>query len=335
MKAPKLIRYVKLQITGKGKYFHVNRKYKDRLFCALFSKDREALLQIYNALHKTSYENAEELDIVTVDNVIYMGMKNDLAFMLAGVLNLYEHQSSLNPNMPIRFLLYLSEEYQIMIAGNKENIYGNRLIKLPTPQCVVFYNGDEAVEDNKVLKLSDAFENKKVQPDVELTVHLCNINMGHNPELLKKCHKLWEYSYLVHQVKLNLAAGMSRDRAVEQAVTHCIEMGILADFLTENRMGVLGMLLTEYNEKKVMKMIARDAREDGYQEGKNEGKIEGKVEGKAEAILQILSELGELPEELKERILAEKDMEVLDKWLVTAVRAESVQEFSEKEAYGL
>ncbi|MDE5891663.1 MAG: UPF0236 family protein [Acetatifactor sp.] len=107
---------------------HINRKYRDRLFCALFSQDREALLQLYNALHGTAYTDSSQLTVVTLDNIIYMKMVNDLAFVIAGVLNLYEHQSTYNPNMPLRFLLYIAEEYDRLIHQQDTNIYGGKLV---------------------------------------------------------------------------------------------------------------------------------------------------------------------------------------------------------------
>ena len=88
--------------TGRGQKLLINRTVKDRLFRFIFSKDPAALLQLYNALNGTDYEDADALEIVTLDNIVYMSMKNDLAFIVTGVLNLYEHQSTINPNMPLR-----------------------------------------------------------------------------------------------------------------------------------------------------------------------------------------------------------------------------------------
>ena len=261
------------------KNFFINRKIKDRLFRAIFSQDKKALLQLYNALHGTDYQNENDLQIVTIENIVYMSMKNDLAFILAGVLNLYEHQSSSNPNMPLRFFLYLGQEYQKIIAKTKENIYGSKLIKLPVPQCVVFYNGNQDEPDEKLLRLSDAFEQTSLAPDAELTVHMLNINLGHNQMLMEKCHKLWEYSYLIHQIRENIKHGLSQQEAVEHAVTHCIENNILADYLLQNKMEVLGMLLTEYNERKVMRFLKKEAHEDGFQEGHTAGLQRGLQNG--------------------------------------------------------
>ncbi len=249
----------------------VYRSYKDRLFRRIFEQDKEALLQIYNALHNTNYRDAQELEIVTLDNVIYLCMKNDLAFVITGTLNLYEQQSTDNPNMPLRFLIYLAKEYEKLVEKRKGNIYGSRLLLLPVPQCIVFYNGDKDLPDERILQLSDAFENKDIKTDVQVTVHVKNINFGHNSELMNKCNKLYEYSYLIDQVKKNIQKGYDRDEAVDLAVTDCIKCGILAEFLAENRSEVSEMLLTECDMKFVMEGIRRDSFQDGFQGGFRDG----------------------------------------------------------------
>ena len=125
------------------RYFFANREVKDRLFCYIFERDPKALLQLYNALNGTDYSDENALKIVTLDNVLYLSMNNDVAFMLMGTLNLYEHQSTICPNLPLRFLLYTAAEYEAYVGINPDRIYGSSLIRLPAPRCVVFYNGDE------------------------------------------------------------------------------------------------------------------------------------------------------------------------------------------------
>ena len=300
--------------------WHVNRKYKDRLFCTLFSQDKDALLQLYNALHATSYTDSSQLTVVTLDNIIYMKMVNDLAFVITGVLNLYEHQSTYNPNMPLRFLLYIAEEYDALIQQQDADIYGDRLVSLPTPQCVVFYNGDRDMADEELLHLSDAFQNREVLADLELTVHLRNINPGHNRTLMTQCRKLWEYSTLVSRVKDNMAAGMTRETAVEGAVQYCLEQGILTDFLKANRSGVLGMLrlLTEYNEKEHMRRLKRDSR------------IEGALWQSRQDILDLLQDIAPVPEDIVTRISSEENKDILRKWLKTAAQTVDMEDFRNK-----
>ena len=109
-----------------------NRKYKDVLFRHLF-RDKQDLLELYNALNNSTYENPEELEVITMEDVIFMKMKNDLPFIIANQLNLYEHQSTYSPNMPLRGLLYFSRQYEGIVAQKKDHLYGSKLIKLPTP----------------------------------------------------------------------------------------------------------------------------------------------------------------------------------------------------------
>ena len=338
---------------GSSKFF-VNRKVKDRLFRYIFSKDKEALLELYNALHKTSYTNPDDLEIVTVDSVVYMSMKNDVAFMLYGLIQLYEHQGSFNPNMPVRFLIYLGQEYEKIIAMRKENIYGSKLIRLPTPQCVVFYNGEKDMPEEQLLRLSDAFENKEQVSSVELTVRMININFGHNQELMNKCRKLYEYSYFIDQIRQNTDRGMKLKEAVGKAVNHCLEEDILTDILEVHRMEVVGMLINEFNERKHWKLVTRAAKEEGFEEGREEGIAQGiaegmaqgmaqgmakgiakgiskgKAEGKAvvsESILELLARHGEVPDDLKTRIMTQQDLNVLKNWLKCAVEVKSIEEF--------
>nr|WP_300818015.1 hypothetical protein [uncultured Acetatifactor sp.] len=255
-----------------------NRNVKDRLFCYIFERDREALLQLYNVLNHTDYRDAQALQIVTLDNVVYMSMKNDVAFLLAGALNLYEHQSTFCPNLPLRFLLYIAAEYESLVVKQKANIYGQALIALPAPQCVVFYNGDDAMPDEQYLQLGDAFMDTpgtELSPCLELTVRMLNINYGHNSRLTAGCRRLDEYSQFVYCIKAYRQNGGSVNQAIENAVTYCIDHGIMEDILLPFRAEVTKMLLTEYNEKKYMRMFRKEAREEGLKEGLREGLREG------------------------------------------------------------
>lgn len=244
----------------------VRHQIKDRIFRFLFEKDREALLQLYNALNGTDYQDESLLQVVTIESAVYVVMKNDLAFMIAGVLNLYEHQSSVNPNMPVRFLIYLAQEYQTMVEKARESLYGSRQIALPTPHCVVFYNGDKEVAEEQILRLSDAFENKDQKADVELTVKVLNINYGHNAKLMEKCKMLEEYAVFVNISKSFVADGGDRKAALNAAIEYCIDNHILEEFLRRYRAEVLGMLLEEFDADK----YERSLREEGRAEGEEQ-----------------------------------------------------------------
>ena len=256
------------------RYFFSNRKIKDRLFCYIFEHDRKALLQLYNALNHTDYQDEQLLQVVTLDNVVYMSMNNDMAFLMIGTLNLYEHQSTLCPNLPLRFLLYIAAEYEGLTARMGANIYSGTLVSLPSPQCVVFYNGDDKTDDEQYLRLTDAFadeQGQKTASCLELTVRVLNINYGHNHQLMSGCERLEEYSRFVDCIKKYCQDGFTADEAVENALIYCIEHDILSDILLPFRAEVKKMLLTEYNEKKYMKMFRKEAREEGLKQGLEQG----------------------------------------------------------------
>lgn len=250
-------------VTDKKSRKRVHRTVKDRLFRFLFEVDREALLQLYNALNGTAYTDAAELQIVTIESVIYVVMKNDLAFVLAGTLNLYEHQSTYNPNMPVRFLIYLAEEYQKLVEQMGMSLYGTTRIPLPTPQCIVFYNGEEGAPDEEILKLSDSFIGREQKPDLELSVRMLNINYGHNNELLEQCSVLKEYAQFVAVSRQYIADGLDVQEAFGEAIDYCIGHGILYNVLKDYRAEVLGMLLEEFDAD----LYERTIRMEGVQQG--------------------------------------------------------------------
>ena len=251
--------------------FRPKRQTKDILFRLVFGDDRQALLQLYNALHGTAYTDPHELQIVTLDNAIYISRKNDLAFLLAGSINMYEHQSTLNPNMPVRFLIYLAQEYQLLVESTDKSLYGSELIPLPTPQCVVFYNGIADTPDEYELRLSSAFSNQDVEPAVEVVVKVININYGHNEYLMQGCGMLSQYAQFVAATREYANKYDNREEAMNAAIEYCIEHGILEDILRKHRSQVLGSLLEEFDEKK----YARTLREEGYEAGRTDGFTEG------------------------------------------------------------
>ena len=257
----------------------VRQNVKDRLFRFLFESDRDALLELYNALNGTGYSDPSQMEIVTIGSAVYVVMENDLAYILAGTLNLYEHQSTYSLNMPARFLLYLAQEYQMVMERDERSIYGTGQISLPTPQCVVFYNGTKEMPEEQTLRLSDAFENKDARADVELTVRMLNINSGHNKQLMEKCRTLEEYSQFVAATRERMIEEEDIQDALNKAVDDCIERGILKEFLLKNRSEVLGMLLEEFDKDKYERTLRSEGREEGIKEGREEGIKEGIKEG--------------------------------------------------------
>ena len=268
-----------------------NRQYKDTVFRMLFS-EKENLLSLYNAVTGSHYQNAEALKIVTLENAIYMGMKNDLAFMLETNIYLYEHQSTINPNIPLRDLIYIGIEYQQFV--NDKSLYSSKLQKIPAPKFMVFYNGTDDVEDRMELKLSSAYEHLAGEPDLELKVLMLNVNEGHNKELMEQCQTLKEYAIYVARVR-KYASELNLNDAVERAITECIKEGILVEFLRKNRSEVKMVSILEYDkeweEKKLRKAEYEAGKEDGRNEGIEIGKNEGIEIGKNEGI-KIGKEIG-------------------------------------------
>ena len=200
-----------------------NRRYKDALFRRVF-QDKKDLLDLYNALNKTDYTDPGLIEITTLEDVIYMSVKDDLSFIIASSLNLYEHQSTVNPNMPLRGLLYFSRQYQAYVQKIKADIYGRKLVLLPFPQFVIFYNGAENQPDDFYLRLSDAFPQNDGEtiPALECTARVLNINSGHNEMLQNTCKRLHDYSFFVGKVREFLDAGSSLEVAITAAIDYCI-----------------------------------------------------------------------------------------------------------------
>lgn len=246
----------------------VNKKYKDRLFRMVFH-EKEALLALYNAVSGSSFTDPDEVEIVTLDDVIYMGTKNDAAFLIDDILNLYEHQSTQNPNMPLRGVFYMADEYRRYIDKYRLNVYGNSLIRLPLPQYYVFYNGLKEEPDRTELKISDAYSKKypDLVPCLEFKATMLNINIGHNQELMEHCQKLKEYAQFVDEVRKRLDEGARLEDAADGAVNSCIEKGILAEFLITHRAEVNEVVLTEYDEQFHIACEKEESRQEGLEEG--------------------------------------------------------------------
>jgi len=293
----------------------INREHKDRMFRWIF-KDKKDLLELYNAVNGTSYTDPELLEINTLEDVVYMGMKNDTSFLITDVLNLYEHQSSYNPNMPFREFLYLADVYRKYVTQKNLNILSSTLQKLPMPQCIVFYNGLKEEPDRKELFLSDAFICPAHRtPSLELRVTMLNINWGHNRELMEKCEKLKEYAQFIDQIRQFTSRGFTREAAVNAAVNTCIESGILKELLSQHRAEVMDMLLTEYNEQEHMALERKEWLEIGT------------IQTKQDDLMELLSRFGEIPEELQEKIMNQDDLNILKQWFRSAYSVCSIPEF--------
>ena len=242
---------------------NVNRKYKDRLFNFIFGKEenREWTLQLYNAVNNSNYTDESLIEFNTLKDVLYLGMINDTSFLISDILSVYEHQSSFNPNMPLRMLEYVCELYTGYVKSNKNNKYGSKLIRLPLPKLVVFYNGKKRTKDEVILKLSDSFpKDTDKEADIEVKVRMININHGRSEAIMRACKPLDEYSWFIKEIELNLLKQTSRDlhKAVEEAINSLPSSFLIRDFILANATEVDGMLDREYNEAEVKELFKQE-----------------------------------------------------------------------------
>lgn len=266
------------------KEFAVSRTYKDTLFRRLFGTERykDNTLSLYNALGG-SCENPDELTFTTIDGVIYMGRKNDVSFLVDGELILWEHQSTVNPNMPLRGLIHLAQLYNKHLDVYGLSVYSSRRLTLPSPRYYVFYAGPTEVEDRLELRLSQLFADGGDNACAEIVATVINVNEGHSPEVLSACEVLAGYAHFVSLAR-GYARAHSRSEAVDLAVRACISEGVLADFFAENRAEVIDLFLTEWDEEKYRDLLRREAEEDGFAAGEAEGRKEGREEGRKEGL---------------------------------------------------
>lgn len=229
-----------------------NRIYKDRLFKFVFN-DREKLLSLYNALNHSDYKDADALEINTLEDFIYMGMKNDLSFILDSDMCLYEQQSTFNPNMPLRGLFYFADLFQQFVAEKGYNIYSSKLLTLPNPRFVVFYNGDDTIPERSILKLSDAFENKSKPGCLEVEALLLDVNVGKNLELMKSCGYLQDYTTFIEKVKEYKKQYSDLDSAIDSAIDYCIRHDIMKELLVKHKAEVARLIFREFDEAEYMR----------------------------------------------------------------------------------
>ena len=242
-----------------------NREHKDKVFRLLFN-NKKNLMDLYNALNKSNYTNEKDFTINTLDNAIFMSMKNDISFIVGSDMCLYEHQSTVCPNMPLRGLFYISELYKRI--KEEKRLYSSTLIDIPTPYYIVFYNGIKNMEDITIQRLSDAFLNK---------------------------NKKYE--------------------AISIAIDECIKQNILSDFLKKHRAEVVNMSIFEYDEEEAIEVFRED------------GRIEGMLQAKTMDILELLEDIGEISQPLKNKICSQTDVDILRKWLKAAAKSSSLEEF--------
>ena len=282
-----------------------NKEYKSDVFSMLL-QDKKRAMEIYNAINGTDYDDPELVEMTTLDDKSFsLTVRNDASFILDANLSLYEHQSTYCPNMPLRDLLYFASIIQKRIKAQKRDIYGGRILKIPVPHFVVFYNGKEDAPDQYDLRLSDAFEKETEDPEIELVCHVYNINSGKNTPLLSKCQTLREYMYFVDMVRKNNEISGNLEDAIEKAINQCMEENVLRDFLAQHREEVMHVMTLDYTFERRLERQRAEAIEDGERIGKEIGKeeklseqIRKKIQ-KGKPLDQIADELEEVPETIR------------------------------------
>ena len=252
------------------------RNYKDRIFRMVF-REKKALLALYNAMNETDYENEDDLKVTTLESALYLEMKNDVSFVLYDELLLYEHQSTKNPNLPLRNLFYVSDVYSELTKDLF--LYGSVPVQIPEPKFVVFYNGLENMQEREVLKLSSLYAKKAEHISMELETSVLNVNVGYNKILMERCRQLSDYAQFVSEVRKRLSKKIPLSEAVNEAVEDCIQRGILAEFLSKNRAEVIKVSIYEYDEEKVKRMFKEECMKLGMEQGKQLGIEQGKQIG--------------------------------------------------------
>lgn len=284
-----------------------NRNYKSSIFTMLFSDKRE-LLGLYNAVSGKDYKDPGLLEVNTLENAIYMAIKNDLSFVIDSQLSLYEHQSTYSPNLPLRMLLYLADLYADMTKN--ENLYGKKKVKIPPPQFIIFYNGVERQPDRRILRLSDLYEVEEEEHKLELEAVMLNVNAGHNRELLQSCKTLADYAEYTACIR-KYAEERDIEDAVECAIVECIQEGVLEEFLRKNRAEAKRMSIYEYDQARHIRQEREDAWEEGWSEGRDEGRQEEK-----RSVAVRLAEMGMTAEQIAQAV--GETAAVVERWLAEA-----------------
>ncbi len=286
-----------MRVRKEGDAMATKRTYKDSLFRAIF-KDKRRLRHLYQALSGMDVAS-EDIHMNTLRGVFMNDVKNDISFRVGDrLVILLEHQSSWNPNMPLRFLWYLSRIY--MNRVDLHLIYRSSLVKIPTPEFYVLYNGTANIPDFQELKLSDAFAHPGEA--LELKVKCYNINFDEGKELLSSCQELLAYSTFVHQVRLEQGNGRSLFSAVKAAIRYCESHDLMANFFKRNEREVYDMVSFKWDDNLAKKIAVEESREEGLREGKVSAIIEMAVKllKKSYPLTDVVDITELSPEEVRE-----------------------------------
>lgn len=297
-----------------------NREYKSDLFSMLM-EEKENALEVYNALNNSDYADPDEVEIVHLEKGVSLSIRNDSSFIIDMNISFYEHQSTYNSNMPLRSMIYFVNTLEDWLKKNEKDLFSRKRIQIPTPHFVVFYNGVEKRPEYEVMKLSESFHHKTEEPQIELICKVYNINPKNNQGLKRKSPVLDGYSYFVEKVRDNQKKKMNLEEAIEDAIEDCIRNHVLGDFFRNRKDEVMKVTHLDYTWEKREKLIRKEEYE--------EGMARGIAQGMQDLLLDFLEELGEIPEGLRDRIMAERELDTLKRWHKLAVKVDSMEEFQE------
>ena len=299
-----------------SKYPTLNREYKDSLFRLIFSEKKD-LLDLYNALNNSSYKNVDDLQVTTLNGGSYMKYKNDASFLLSMNLYMFEQQSSKNPNMPLRFLHYVSDVMRQVYSNS--TLHRRSVLKIPVPHFITFYNGKEKwIEKEEIIKLSDMFEEYTDNPEMELKVRVINING--DADILNKCKTLRDYMTFVEKTRYKTdVEDKDVKTAVTEAIDECVEENILVDFFEKHREEVVEVSIYDYDEEEVRMVVARDMAEEMAEE-LAEKMLPELAEKKAEELAEKM--LPELAEKKANELAEKKELISKIKLVIKKVKKE-------------
>ena len=264
------------QVQKQKQEQEVKRTYKDSVFVTIFH-EKSKLIELYNALFDTNYDESAPIDIVTIKDVLFRTLKNDVAFVLGGrFVVLVEHQSSINENMPLRDLMYISTVLKRMIDTTR--LYREKRLMIPRPEFIVFYNGTKDFPAYQELRLSDSFlgEKQKDEEDaLQLIVKVYNINTKKNSEILGRCETLRQYSRFVEIMRSYREGSELTNDVIVEVLDKCKKEGILTEFLDKYGTEIVEMLFKELTREEDLEI----SRLDGYEEGFNSGERAGFSKG--------------------------------------------------------
>ena len=309
---------------------NVSAKFKDNVFCMLY-REKENLLDLYNALRGSNYTNVDDLQVTTLNGGSYMKYKNDASFVLNMSLYMFEQQSSKNENMPLRFLHYLSDVYREMFSNDV--LHRRSMIKIPVPHFVTFYNGLEKwIEDEEEIRLSDMYEISTDNPELELKVRVININK--DVHILNKCKTLRDYMTFVNKVRFKMGVEGDDVRiAVTEAMDECIDEDILVDFFEQHREEVVEVSIYDYDEEDVRRTLFEEAKEMAKEELKEVVKAEVMEEVKSEVREEVKSEVREeIKSEMREEVKSIVINQVIKKVKKSKTLETIASELEEEEA---